>query len=170
MKEKNLLIEYFDKLPYKAKELILTKESYNILEGVEIWRHELESPIEEILRVALEKKMIEYNKSWFVESQTEIECKNGNTYRADFTIWHDDILNWELKEEFALVIECDGHEFHQKTKKQVEKDNKREYDLKMNGWEILRFSGSEIYNEPMECADKIIKYVIEKNNLEIDNK
>ena len=113
MKEKNLLIEYFDKLPYKAKELILTKESYNILEGVEIWRHELESPIEEILRVALEKKMIEYNKSWFVESQTEIECKNGNTYRADFTIWHDDILNWELKEEFALVIECDGHEFHQ---------------------------------------------------------
>jgi very-short-patch-repair endonuclease len=135
-----------------------------------MWREELESPIEEILRAALEKKMLEYNLLWYIESQTEIECKNSNIYRADFTIWYDKLVNRELKEDFALVVECDGYEFHQKTKKQVEKDNKREYDLKMNGWEIYRFSGSEIYNEPMECADKIIKYVIEKNNLEIEDK
>lgn len=170
MKEKKLLIEYFDKLPFKAKELIFTEENYKLIDRISMWREELESPIEEILRAALEKKMLEYNLLWYIESQTEIECKNGNIYRADFTIWYDKLVNRELKEDFALVIECDGYGFHQKTKKQVEKDNKREYDLKMNGWEILRFSGSEIYNEPMECADKIIKYVIEKNNLEIEDK
>lgn len=164
------LLEYFDKLPFKAKELILTKENYELIDKIYGWQDELESPIEAILRVALEKKLLEYNLIWYIESQTEIECKNGNVYRADFTIWYDEIVNREMEEDFALVIECDGHEFHQKTKKQVEKDNKREYDLKMNGWEILRFSGSEIYNNPMECADKIIKYVIEKNDLKIEEK
>lgn len=170
MREKKLLLEYFDKLPFKAKELILNQESFQILEDIALWENYLESPIEEILYIALLKKMNEYNLDLFIEAQTEIECKNGNIYRADFTIWYDDIVNQGLKEDFALAIECDGYEFHQKTKKQVEKDNKREYDLKMNGWEILRFSGSEIYNSPMECADKIIKYVIEKNDLKIEDK
>ena len=35
-----------------------------------------------------------------------------------------------------ILIECDGYEFHQKTKKQVENDNKREYDIKMLGYNI----------------------------------
>lgn len=169
-KMKKLLLEYFDKLPIKAKELLLTEKSYEILEYYADWDFAFESPIEEILYIALEKVNKNNNLNIYIFPQTEIKCKNGNNYRTDFAIFYDEWVNPDIKEEFALAIECDGYEFHQKTKKQVERDNKREYDLKMNGWEILRFSGSEIYNNPMECADKIIKYVIEKNDLKIEDK
>ena len=59
-----------------------------------------------------------------------------------------------------LIVECDGHEFHEKTKDQVEKRNKRDYNLKMQGFDILHFSGSEIYKDPVGCARKCIDYII----------
>lgn len=61
------------------------------------------------------------------------------------------------------MIECDGHEFHEKTKEQVIYDNEREYKLKSAGYDVLHFSGSEIYNNPYECAEKTLNY-ISKNN------
>lgn len=53
-------------------------------------------------------------------------------------------------------------EFHQKTKEQVQKDNEREYDLKMAGYEILRFSGTQIFNNPIKCAEDTYNYIIKK--------
>jgi very-short-patch-repair endonuclease len=41
-----------------------------------------------------------------------------------------------------LVVECDGHDFHEKTKQQVTKDNRRERELQIAGWHVFRFSGS----------------------------
>ena len=37
---------------------------------------------------------------------------------------------------------------------------KREYDLKMAGYEVLRFSGSQIYNEPFKCAEDTYNYIM----------
>ena len=61
-----------------------------------------------------------------------------------------------------MLVECDGHDFHEKTKEQVEKDNEREYELKMAVYEILRFSGSQIYNNPFKCANDVYDYLILK--------
>lgn len=58
-----------------------------------------------------------------------------------------------------VAIECDGHEFHQKTKLQVARDNERELALKMHGYDVIRFSGSQIYNDPLGCAEKAFKYI-----------
>lgn len=44
------------------------------------------------------------------------------------------------------IIECDGHDFHEKTKEQVIHDKRRERCLLATGRKVLRFSGTEILN------------------------
>ena len=46
------------------------------------------------------------------------------------------------KEEIKIVVECDGHDFHEKTKDQVARDKSRVRDLEIAGWRVLRFTGS----------------------------
>lgn len=68
-----------------------------------------------------------------------------------------------ISNDFKLGIECDGHEFHEKTKEQVDYGNNRDYDLQKNGFQVLHFSGSQLYNEPIKCARKVIDFIKERN-------
>ena len=152
------LAEDLENLPLKAKAYIIKNiEKLNYEKVCEMWVYlqYCESPIEYILATAL---YIRTNGELYFEPQMEIECQNKKYY-ADIGIYGDEYVNCFLKENFTLIIECDGYEFHQKTKKQVEQDNKREYDIKMLGYDVLRFSGSEIYNDVDLCVDKILNYI-----------
>ena len=37
-------------------------------------------------------------------------------------------------------------------------DYERENELKLAGYDIMRFTGSQVYNNPLECIEKIHKY------------
>jgi len=52
----------------------------------------------------------------------------------------------------AIAIECDGHAFHEKTKQQAAHDKRRDRYLSGHFDAILRFTGSEIYENPDRCA------------------
>ena len=98
----------------------------------------------------------------FLETFDAIRTKDRNTmfdyclvpqveignYRVDF-----ELINHKDKK---IIVECDGHEFHQKSKQQVEKDNKRERDLKKLGYEVVRFSGSEIFKDAEKCVEDLL--------------
>lgn len=60
----------------------------------------------------------------------------------------------------AVLVECDGHEFHERTKAQVARDKKRDRDLATAGWTTLRFTGSEIYADPLKCASEVVEYLL----------
>lgn len=159
--KEELLIETLQKLPLRAKCYLLRNlkkldegKLFDICCSLEY----CESPIEIILAIAL---YIKTNGELYFESQVEITT-DEKKYYADFGIFGDGFTNDFIKEDFKLIIECDGYEFHQKTKKQVEYDNKREYDIKMLGYDILRFSGTEIYNDVDSCVNKILKYILAK--------
>jgi len=156
------MLEEFEKLPLKAKELIfdnLDDIDLKLLDSILLYCGYCDSPIEKILATAL---VIETKDGLYFEPQYEIQTENKK-YIVDFLIFGDEFVNSFLKKDFQLIIECDGYDFHQKTKKQVDYDNQREYDLKMEKYEILRFSGSKIYNEPIKCANEILNYIREKN-------
>lgn len=121
-----------------------------------------ESPIEQLLAIELEtiklKDILIYNPYidvLAIEKQKEIECENKK-YRVDFAI---PVLykNQGLKE---FIIECDGYDFHQKTKEQVEKDNIRQRNLQKNGYIVIRFSGTEIWHKPFKCAQEILNIIL----------
>ena len=75
----------------------------------------------------------------------EIELKNGEKIPG---------TKWDTEE---LLIECDGHDFHEKTKEQAMKDRKKDRMLQSLGFKIFRFTGAEIYRDPINCADEAIK-------------
>ena len=159
-------------LPERAKEIFLwyLLDSCSATENrelaVEILAMSLEcdSPIEKIFSTAfviVGRKYCDFWKQIKITPQKEIETQNAK-YRADFFIeclksenpFDDSIYN--------LIVECDGHDFHKLTKKQVERDNERDYDLKKSGYDIIHFSGSQIYKNPWKCADEILIYLESK--------
>jgi very-short-patch-repair endonuclease len=88
-------------------------------------------------------------------------------YRVDF------LLTWRSKEilprsddkfdfvntEIKVIVECDGHEFHEKTKEQASRDKKRDRDLQTMGYYVFRYSGSDIYRKSDEYAQEVITFI-----------
>ena len=56
-----------------------------------------------------------------------------------------------------LVVECDGHAFHEKTALQAKRDKSRDRDLLADGHPVMRFTGSEIYRAPLMCATQVVQ-------------
>jgi very-short-patch-repair endonuclease len=50
----------------------------------------------------------------------------------------------------SVIVECDGHEFHDRTKDQVSKDKARDRQL-LAFAPTMRFSGSDIYRDAYQC-------------------
>lgn len=57
-----------------------------------------------------------------------------------------------------LVVECDGHAFHEKTKLQAWRDKKRERQIPHK---IYRFTGAEIHACAELCASEILDKIID---------
>jgi very-short-patch-repair endonuclease len=73
-----------------------------------------------------------------------------SSYRADFFL--RDILR-----NAAVVIEADGHNFHDRTTEQAAYDRARDREMQTLGYVVLRFTGSEIHHDPWACANSIFK-------------
>ena len=111
------------------------------------------SPVEQLFYVYWEIVRRGRGEWMNLHSQTKIL-----NYRVDFSVgfiseFVNSILIPFSSDELSKIdkffpkvcIEIDGH-WHEKTKEQVSKDKKRERDLIKEGWSVLRYSGSEIYN------------------------
>lgn len=129
-----------------------------------------ESPIEQLLAISFSRILYEgvslnianpYVDILAIEKQKEIICASGNKYRCDFYIPVCYTFG-SNKEVVGYIVECDGYEFHQKTKEQVERDNIRQRELQANGYEVIRFSGTEIYHKSYKCALECLKIIYSK--------
>lgn len=69
-------------------------------------------------------------------------------YRVDFLVTN-------YGSEAGVIIECDGHDFHEKTKEQAKHDKERDRWLTSQGYKILRYTGSEIYNDFVKIEDEL---------------
>lgn len=122
---------------------------------------ECESPIEQILSIELKNFHLE-NSIYFnpnleivgYENQREIEC-GENKYRVDFLI----PVIFYKKIYRCYIVECDGYEFHQKTKEQVQNDYIRQRNIEMSGYRIIKFTGSEVFKDANNCVTEILKYI-----------
>lgn len=80
-------------------------------------------------------------------------------YRVDFMILGQGYLPaqrvWPPRLSAALVVECDGQEFHS-TPEQKEYDKARDRYFVENGLAVMRLSGAEIHKNVKLCVDEII--------------
>ena len=65
-----------------------------------------------------------------------------------------------LGDGFKIDVECDGHEFHERTKEQAARDRSRDRELTLNGWTVLRFTGSEVHKSAAMCAEQVFEAIL----------
>jgi len=73
------------------------------------------------------------------------------TYRVDF------LLELGVRK---LAVECDGHEFHDRTKQQAAHDRARDRELLAMGIPTVRFTGSEIHHSSERCAHEAYRCLL----------
>ena len=64
----------------------------------------------------------------------------------------------ESKPEVKVIVECDGFQYHS-DKERFKTDRQRDRALKALGYDVWRFSGSEIYNDPINAPFELAKYL-----------
>jgi len=77
-------------------------------------------------------------------------------YRVDFYL-----VNVNYDEQRSLIVECDGHDFHEKTKDQAKRDKARDRYLVGQGHRIIRFTGSEIFSDPFSVVEEAIAVLLD---------
>lgn len=152
-----LQLEVFGNL--SASDLSETAQDYL---AVGLRRHELnalrfvskcQSPIEQLLGMALWFEFVIPEDYVLVEMQYPVRA-GGKNYHLDFAIIHDQ-QHIPEKDRCLIAIECDGHDYHERTKEQAKHDKQRDRDLQLAGWHVLRFTGSEIHNNPLKCVREV---------------
>jgi len=86
-------------------------------------------------------------------------------YRADFLIVYR-VSDPKLKSGMQIsmsIVECDGHDFHEKTKDQARKDKRRDRFFQAKSLPVLRFTGSEIYSDCIQCVNEIHRFLTRSN-------
>lgn len=73
-------------------------------------------------------------------------------YRVDFVLaFHE-----RLALRDTVVIELDGHDWHEKTKEQAARDKARDRYLSRHFGKVIHFTGSEIFDDVQKCALEIL--------------
>ena len=54
-----------------------------------------------------------------------------------------------------IVVEIDGHDFHERTKEQASRDRSFDRKAQASGMTVMRFTGSELYRDPMKCVQEV---------------
>jgi very-short-patch-repair endonuclease len=157
-------MEYKDeKLCDKVNEF-LNYEIKDFIYGTNLILSGCESPIEQIFALVFNKiSRLPYWITRFDKKNIEIfeieKQININKYRVDFLI---SVVEFCEKPKFkkSFVIELDGHDFHEKTKEQVKKDKEKDRFLTSEGYVVVRFTGSEIYNEPHNKVKELLELIL----------
>jgi very-short-patch-repair endonuclease len=58
-----------------------------------------------------------------------------------------------------VFIECDGHDFHERTKEQAARDRQKDREIQASGIPVLRFTGSEIHRNLESCAEQVFQFI-----------
>lgn len=108
------------------------------------------TPIETMLANAFEMVRGTVCASWHPSWQMHHEWP-VLSYTADLVL---------IAPHFMIAIECDGHDYHERTKEQAAHDRKRDREMTQAGIVVLRFTGSEIWKNPFACADQVLSIAL----------
>lgn len=121
------------------------------------------------LRIQRPGSLLKFSYESFPQITITPQYQKGD-FRIDFLLEYEDIIpdfENQVKTNDGheiprcknvkknLLIECDGHDFHEKTKEQARKDKQRDRILQSLGYKIFRFTGSEIWSDPIKCAEEV---------------
>jgi very-short-patch-repair endonuclease len=88
----------------------------------------------------------------YIHPQDQVE-----KYRVDFVIYQHGIGPDEI---FGpVIVELDGHDFHDKDKHQRSYEKARDRFLVKKGYRVLHFTGSDVVADPFKVAYEALEMV-----------
>ena len=116
-----------------------------------------QSPIERLFYVSLRRELalggINVGDGFNDLTPQQKVSAGAKNYYIDFSLSRFDGTDKVVE----LFIELDGHKYHNESKKKVAEDRKRERAVQGSCDKLITFTGSEIFNDPGECARETIK-------------
>lgn len=112
------------------------KNQFEILAG------QCESPAEKRFLLAAYRSLAEYGR---LSSQDQI-----GPYRVDFLLL--------VSQRVKVVFEIDGQDYHS-SPAQRNHDSQRDRWLMRQGYQVIRFTGSQVYNDSAGCAREAVELV-----------
>jgi very-short-patch-repair endonuclease len=86
--------------------------------------------------------IVAFSDGTIIQPQREVTAE-GRKYRLDLAVVRGGRL---------VAVELDGHEFHERSRRQASYDKARDRALQLVGWRIARFSGSDVCRDPYTAA------------------
>lgn len=133
---------------------------------VSIVRTELKSPIEDLFYIAfctqVEAEFQVLNPRYVGNGNGGVKDGDGvyikpqykiGNYRADFLVYQNGLLEHPTT---PVVVELDGHDFHDKDKHQRTYEKSRDRFLVKQGYKVLHFTGSEVVADPYKVAFEVL--------------
>lgn len=134
----------------------------------------LQSPIEVLFFQCLQAHMICFqdNPTIFASRDIPVSKKLFVTHGVAVCLCQVTLLDWPVDFAFyarrystggisILAIECDGHEFHERTPGQAARDRSRDRRLQEAGITVMRFTGSELHRNAWGCFAEVLRWVDE---------
>jgi Protein of unknown function (DUF559) len=139
----------------------------------------VKSPAEHILGLALFNKLADFYDGWecWVYSPSEFEglttlavfpdspdlkpiaivpaLNIANVGEVDFAVFIPSLS----VDRPIVVVECDGHDFHERTVEQASRDRKRDRALLKLDIPVLRFTGTDVVRSSAEVAEEIADFI-----------
>lgn len=142
--------ELLDRAIERAKRLRQQSVETYLVEQLE----SCESPAEKLFLLGIIENDLDLECQIWPQHKT-IAC--GKQYRIDFAIVYPKLPAEVIHTLYHLggdhlypcvrfAVEVDGHDFHERTKEQARRDRQRDRDLTAEGWIVLRYTASEIYD------------------------
>lgn len=153
----------------KTSELVgrIEAEEWNQNTFCELVEGEIQSPIEELFYIAV-KAMC--RAAYVTVNPEPFQRKNGEwdnypgifvipqfqvgKYRVDFKLVQHNLAPGDIYG--PLVVELDGHEFHDKDKRQRSYEKARDRFLTRQGFKVLHFTGSDVVKDPFKVAHECL--------------
>lgn len=66
----------------------------------------------------------------------------------------------------SVAVEVDGHDFHERTKAQASHDRARDREFQRRNLKVFRFTGSDVFRDPMACAIEVVDAAMGKDQKE----
>jgi hypothetical protein len=125
--------------------------------------------IERILYIELLTEKNKYDITvdlfdFYIQPQYKIKTSTEKYYIVDFLVYYTPDDYWDICEEgapefhkdHALIVEI----LSSNNQEELEAQIKKERELIKDGWQIIRFTDTEVINNPKQCAREIIGYFL----------
>ena len=137
-----------------------------------------ESPIEQLFFTAIttleelncyEKGHVDIDRYIWADAGMSIyEQHKIDKYRVDFMITYSsgqiidskNLVSYPENNLKTIIVELDGHAFHERNEKERRYEKKRDRVLASKGYHVFHFTGSEVVRDPFGVAAECLAFLI----------